>query len=166
MTGSPHPFRPGEVRGGSASIASDRLKGLLAAQRALRSRFDDFRRALDRRDEDAYRVALADFHACVKRWTEAEEAALLPAVVRAGIPGRDPRRELRLDCVQVRELTRFLLEEAGRRAALSDLLGLAENLARRLAAHESEMESVYFPAAAPALTADEWSVLTAAAPED
>ena len=137
---------------------------LLRVQRSLRSRFEDFRRAFDRRDSEAYRVALADFHTCLRRWTEAEEAALLPAVLRAGVPGRDPRRELRLDCVQVRELTRFLHEEVSRGAPLPDLLGLIENLARRLAAHESEMAEVYFPAAAPHLTPEEWEVLESAAP--
>ena len=124
------------------------LEGLVAAQGSLRSRFDDFRHALERRDEEAYRVALADFHACLRRWTEAEESALLPAVLRAGLPGREPGRELRLEWVQVRELTRYLLSQVSERARLSDLLGFTENLARRLAAHESEMETVYYPAAA------------------
>jgi len=32
------------------------LSFLLSAQHALRSRFDDFRRALERRDEEAYRL--------------------------------------------------------------------------------------------------------------
>ena len=139
---------------------------LFSAQRSLRTRFEDFRRAFDRRDSEAYRVALADFHSCVKRWTEAQEAALLPAVLRAGVPGRDPRRELRLDCVQLRELTRFLFEEVSRNAPLSDLIGLIENLARRLAAWESEMADVYFPAAAPHLAPEEWKILEASAPED
>jgi hypothetical protein len=137
---------------------------LLSAQRALRNRFEDFRRAFDRRDEEAYRVALADFHACLQRWTAAIESALLPAVLRAGIPGRDPGRELRLDCVQVRELTRFLVEEVNRRAPLSDLLGLVENLARRFAAHDSELTTVYLPAASPHLTPAEWEALESAAP--
>lgn len=139
---------------------------LLAAQRSLRSRFEDFRGAFDRRDEEAYRVALTDFDANLRRWTEAQEAALLPAVLRAGLSERDPRRELRLDCVQVRELSRFLREEVTRRAPLSDLLGLIENLARRFDAYESEMRTVYFPAAAPLLTADEWEALVSAAPAD
>lgn len=73
------------------------LDGLLEAQKALRSRFDDFRRALDRRDAPAYRFALRDFLACIVAWSDAQEAALLPAVVRAGIPGRDPKRELHLE---------------------------------------------------------------------
>jgi hypothetical protein len=136
----------------------------MAAQGALRSRFDDFRRALDRRDEEAYRLGLADFHLSLRRWTEAEEAALLPAVLRADIAGRDPRRELRLEWVQLRELTRYLLSQVTDRTPIGDILGFVENLERRFKAHESEMESVYYPAAAPVLTPEEWRVLAESAP--
>jgi hypothetical protein len=87
-------------------------------------------------------------------------------VLRTGVPGRDPRRELSLEWVQARELTRYLLEQIDARAPLSDILGLAENLARRLAAHEAEMEKVYYPAAAGALTAREFEVLREAAPPE
>ncbi len=137
---------------------------LLSAQRALRSRFEDFRGALARRDEEAYRVALADFHACLRRWTEAEERALLPAVLRAGLAGRDTRRELSLEWVQLRELSRFLLDQVAGRAPISDILGLADNLGRHLAAHEAEAESVSYPAAARGLTAGEWEILQDATP--
>jgi hypothetical protein len=140
------------------------LETLLSASRALRSRFDDFRRALDRRDEEAYRLALDDFHRHLVRWTRAEEEFLLPAVLRAGIAGRDAGRELRLQWVQVRELTRFLLEQVRARAALSDLLGLAENLDRRFAAHSAEMENAYYPAAAPLLSEQEWVTLKESQP--
>ena len=140
------------------------LDGLLAAQRALSDRFDDFRRALDRRDEAAYTIALADFHARLQRWTEAEERALLPALQRVVLTGRDPRRELHLEWVQVRELTRYLVSQISERAAISDLLGLTENLARRFTAHQREASRVYFPAAAPVLTEAEWGILQDAAP--
>lgn len=135
-------------------------------QRALTDRFEDFRGALERRDEAAYRMALADFHACLGRWMEAEERALLPALLRVGLSGRDPQRELRLEWVQVRELTRYLLSQLAERAPLSDILGLTENLACRFTAHQSETARVYFPAAAPALTAEEWDLLRASAPSD
>ncbi len=140
------------------------LEGLMAAQEALRSRFEDFRRALDRRDEEAYRLGLTDFHLCLRRWTEAEEKALLPAVLREGIAGRDPQRELRLEWVQLRELTRYLLSQVNDRAPIGDILGFAENLERRFAAHQSEMEKVYYPAAARVLTGEEWKTLVRAAP--
>jgi hypothetical protein len=145
---------------------SRNLALLLSAQRSLRSRFDDFRHALERRDEEAYRVALADFHLQLRRWTEAEEHSLVPAVLRAGVPGRDPHRELSVEYVQLRELTRYLLSQVQERAAISDVLGLSDNLDRRLAAHESEMEKVYYPAAAGLLTTEEQHALEAARPPE
>jgi len=137
---------------------------LLAVQRGLRSRFDDFRRALDRREDDACRLALADFHGHLCRWTAAEERVLLPVLARASFPDRDPERELKLEYVQIRELTRYLLSQIDEHAPIADVLGLVENLERRLAAHESEMEKVYYPRAAPLLTPDEWQILRDSAP--
>ena len=46
---------------------------------------------------------------------------------------------------------------------MADVLGLVENLGRRLAAHEREMETVYYPAAAEALEASERAELEIAA---
>ncbi|MEP7132758.1 MAG: hypothetical protein ABI914_06315 [Acidobacteriota bacterium] len=143
-----------------------RLPSLRAAQHALRSRFNDFRAALERRDEAAYRVAIDDFVAQLRRWTAAEEKTLLPALLRAPIENRDTQRELRLEFVQLRELGRFLLEQLTRSAPLSDVLGLVENLDRRLAAHESELDSVYFEAAASVLRDDEWKALLESAPSN
>lgn len=151
---------------GVREMSSAVLDLLLSAQRGLRSRFDDFRRALERRDEEAYRVALADFHAQLRRWTEAEERWLVPAVLRAGVAGRDAHRELVVEYVQLRELTRYLLSQVEERAPISDVLGLAENLGRRLIAHESEMEKVYYPAAAGCLTVEESRYLEAARPPE
>jgi hypothetical protein len=139
---------------------------LLAAQKRLRSRFDDFRRAHERRENDACRLALTDFHEHLRRWTAAEERVLLPALARTSFPGRDPQRELRLEYVQIRELTRYLLSQIDERAPIADVLGLVENLERRLAAHESEMEKVYYPTAATLLTPEEHRLLTEAAPPD
>jgi len=137
---------------------------LLAVQIGLRGRFDDFRGAFERREDDACRVALADFRAHFTRWTAAEERVLVPALSRASFPGRDPERELRLEYVQIRELTRYLDSQIAERAPVADVQGLVENLERRLAAHESEMERVYYPAAAPLLTAEEWRILSESAP--
>jgi hypothetical protein len=139
---------------------------LLAAQRALRSRFDDFKQAFQRANTTAMGVGLRDFEASLVRWTEAEEKALVPAVVRAGIAGRDPQRELRLEYVQIRELTRFLVRQIEEGIPFGELAGYVENLDRRLHAHESEMERVYYPAAAAALHDDEWAVLERARPHD
>jgi Hemerythrin HHE cation binding domain len=134
-----------------------------AAQAGLRSRFDDFRRALDRRDGPAYRLALADFQDCLGRWTAAEEKVLVPALERAPLAGRDARRELTLEYVQLRELTRHVRLEIEAGARMSDILGLVENLARRFDAHEHGMLEVYYPAAAAGLTAPELAALAEAA---
>jgi len=157
------PLPSGEGRGEGRAEA-EILAILLSARRSLRSRFDDFRRALERRDEEAYRLALTDFHRCLVRWTQAEEEALLPAILRASIAGRDPRRELRLEWVKVRELARYLLSQVTERAPIADILGLSENLERRLSAHESEMEKVYYSPAASLLNEEEIRTLGAAAP--
>ena len=140
------------------------LEWLLDGQRALRDRFDDFAQALRRNDKTALDVALLDFEDNLRRWTEAEEKALIPAVTRVAIPGRDPRRELRLEYVQIRELTNFIARGRADKAQPSELLGYVENLDRRLTAHEKENRSVYYPIAAGSLTEDEWAVLEAARP--
>ena len=68
--------------------------------------------------------------------------------------------------MQLRELTRYLLSQINDRAPMGDVLGFTENLARRFAAHESDLQNVYYPAAASTLTSAEWTILTAAAPRD
>jgi hypothetical protein len=143
---------------------NDALALLRSARQALRSRFDDFRRALDRRDEAAYRMALADFHERLRSWTEAEERALLPALGRAPLPGRDATREVRLEHVQLRELTRHVLLQIDEHARMSDVLGFVENLSRRFGAHEAGMLEVYYPAAAPHLSPEERAILEEATP--
>ena len=99
----------------------------------------------------AYRLALADFHErLVPLDRRARSACSCPALRRTSFPGRDPQRELRLEYVQIRELTRYLLSQIDERAPLADVLGLVENLERRLAAHESEMEKRLLPRRRPA----------------
>ena len=103
---------------------------LLAAQRRLRARFDDFLQALDRRDRAAQSIALRDFEGHLRRWTRREMEVLLPLLEEVGVPGRDPVRELRLEYVQLRELTRYLLELVSGNAAMADILGLVESRLR------------------------------------
>jgi hypothetical protein len=143
-----------------------RLDDLLSAQRALRSRFDDFQRALRNENRAAMEVAIADFEQHLRRWTEAEEEALVPAAVRANIPGRDARREMRLEYVQIRELTHYIALQVNEHQPSINIAGFVENLDRRLHAHEKEMSEVYYPAAAPLLTDEESGVLEAARPEE
>ena len=138
---------------------------LLAAHGALRARLDDFRQALSRRDEAAYRLALADFLANLRRWSAAVEETLSPAIVRMSSPRRDLPRELRLDFVQLRELARHITEQLDTRASMSDVLGMVENLSRRFDAHGAQIRDVYAPAAAEVLDEEAWSRLRAAAPD-
>jgi len=139
---------------------------LLSAQRALRARFDDFQRALRNENRVAMAVAIEDFEKRLRAWTEAEEKALVPALTRAQIPGRDVRRELRVEYVQIRELTRYIAQQISENLPSMNIMGYVENLDRRLHAHESEMEKVYYPAAAPLLTEEEWAVLQSARPPE
>ena len=149
---------------GSEPRLEPTLEGLVAVQNALRARFADFRQALSRRDEEAYRVALADFEAALRRWSIAGERVVGAASGRAPIPGPDPSRELRLEYVQLRELARYLLSIVLERKPNADVLGLTENLERRLDAHERDLREVYYPACAPILTPEEWRALADAAP--
>ncbi len=155
---------PSPLGGERIKPAATALEILLSAQRALRSRWEDFRQALNRRDQAAYELALKDFHDQLLRWTAEEEKVLLPALARVDLLGRDAQRELRVEYVQIRELTRYLLSQVSGRARLGDILGFVENLERRLAAHESEMEKVYYPAVAPVLLPEERRLLEEASP--
>ena len=138
----------------------------LRAQRALRSRFDEFRLAVQRENRTAAEIALDDFEKHFRSWTEAEERALMPALMRAGLAGRDVKRELRLEYVQIRELTRWVLQQLRDGTRLTDLAGYIDNLERRLSAHEREMQHVYYPAAERTLTSDERTELESSAPSD
>lgn len=89
----------------------------------------------------------------------------MAALARAPHAGRGLDRELRLEYVQLRELTRFLSTEIDRGAPLSDLLGLIANLERRFAAHEGSMRTLYGPAASPFLSEEELQTLAEASPE-
>ncbi len=142
------------------------LEELIAAQAGLRTRWADFRVAFERRDGEAYRTALDDFARNLRRWTQAEERSLVAALARSPDSLRHAPRELKVELVQVRELTRFLLEQVGTHSPLADVLGLIENLDRRLRAHENELLSSYFPAALDGLSEAEWTDLRENAPRD
>ena len=139
------------------------IHALLAPQRALRLRFEAFRRALVLGDRVAVELDLRELELLLRRRIELELRLLQPAIARASLPGRDARRELELEYVQLRELTRHLAQRIASGAAMGEVLGFAENLDRRLAAHESEMERVYYPAALPALSAEDRRALSGGA---
>ena len=141
------------------------LARLMGAQRALRSRFDDFHRALKRGDRATLEVALIDFDENFRRWSLAEEQTLLPALARLALAGRDPQRELRLEYAQIREITALLRRRLAEGLRPADLFGFADNLDVRLAAHEAGMEGVYYPAADAILLPEEREALERACPE-
>jgi len=111
-------------------------------------------------------MALDDFARHLRRWTQAEERSLVPALARSPDSPRHGPRELKVELVQVRELTRFLVEQVGSHSSLADVLGLIENLDRRLSAHERELFSSYFPTAFGNLSEAEWADLRENAPLD
>ena len=131
------------------------MHALLAPQRKLRAGFDVFRRALEQNDRSAMELGLCQFELGLRRQIELELRVLQPVLARVSFAGRDARRELEFQYVQLRELTRHLAVRIASSAAMSEIIGFAENLDRRLAAHESEMERVYYPAALDLLSAED-----------
>lgn len=142
------------------------LDWLAAAERTLHARLADVLGAVAHEQRTAVEVALSDFEQHLRRWTEAEEVALIPAVERVGVPGRDARREIHLEFVQLRELTAFLVRQIAGGLRLRDLAGYFENLDRRLRAHDEALATTYYPIAAKTLTPDEWALLERARPVD
>lgn len=135
----------------SESDGATEVAFLLAPQRALRERFDAFHRALERRDQTLATSTLHEFEAALHRRIAIELRVLVPALLHVGVPGRSPRRELELQYVQLRELTRHVREKiengGDSEATRGEILGFVVNLDRRLTAHAAEMERVYYPAA-------------------
>jgi hypothetical protein len=134
---------------------SDEVHTLLAPQRRLRASLAAFRRALEPNDRSAMELCLCEFELGQRRRIELELRVLQPVLARVPFAARDARRELELQYVQLRELTRHLAVRIASNAPLGEIMGFAENLDRRLAAHESELESVYYPAALAALSAED-----------
>jgi len=95
---------------------------------------------------------LSDFDAALRRHTELEEEHLFPAAPgeklssRADESERDRLfRELRLEHVQIRELSGMMVRQLGGSGGAAAARGLAANLARRWDAHTSREEREAFP---------------------
>ena len=129
------------------------VQALLAPQRVLRGHFERFRSALAAGDRVSMELVLAAFEHGLRRRIELELRVLQPALARVSIPGRDARRELEMQYVQLRELVRTLAQRIATNAPRGESIGFADNLDRRLGAHEAELERVYYPAAWPHLSA-------------
>jgi hypothetical protein len=120
---------------------------LIEEHRSLDERFGRFLAAATGGDATAASEAIRAFDDDLRRHTGVEEEHLLPAPTGGRLaaatdetPEERLRRELRLEHVQVRELSamiRRLLEE---RADLPGALRLAGNLARRWDAHTTREE--------------------------
>jgi hypothetical protein len=136
----------------SEAAAGPDVHALFAPQRALRERFEAFRRALDAGDRVATEIVLLEFERGLRRRIELELRVLQPALATVALPGRNARRELEMQYVQLRELVRNLAQRIAANSPRSETIGFAENLDRRLSAHEAELERVYYPAAWPALS--------------
>ena len=125
-------------------------EALIREHRELDDLFGRFLAAASAGDPDAAAVAIAAFDDALRRHTRSEEERLYPVTESSGPGGLAPRpegdaqrgifRELRLEHVQIRELSammRRLLEE---KADLESARRLAPNLARRWDAHTSREE--------------------------
>jgi hypothetical protein len=111
-----------------------------------------FGRFLAAQDREAAGRAIGDFDAALRRHTELEEEHLFPAVPgeklssRADESERDRLfRELRLEHVQIRELSGMMVRQLGGSGGAAAVRGLAANLARRWDAHTSREEREAFP---------------------
>ena len=147
--GSP-PFSRGSIRAVDASLA----RQLENEHRALDELFGRFLAAAAHADLAAGRVAIAAFDDALSRHTAFEEERVIPSPPPSAhklAPGESEadaarlHRELRLEHVQVRELSamiRRVLEEKG---DLTGANGLAGNLARRWDAHTTREERELFP---------------------
>ena len=140
----------------SAAKTDERLaKDLRGEHRRLDALFGEFLAAASRGDAEAAAAAIAAFDDDLRRHTALEEAHLFPPAAPGKLvapPGEDPAaalgRQLRLEHVQIRELSgmmRRLLDDA------RDLEGarrLAGGLARRWDAHTAREEAELLGSAA------------------
>jgi hypothetical protein len=123
----------------------------VAAHRALDELFGSFLAALERQDAEGVTRAMAGFDAALRRHTAEEEEALYPApeggkLAAAPAEGAAARRarELRLEHVQIRELSGMILRLAADEGDLAGARRLAGNLARRWDAHTTREEREVF----------------------
>ena len=125
---------------------------------ALRNRLAEDHRSLDERfgrflgaatggDPAAAAEAIRAFDEGLRRHTALEEETILPpppdgrlAAAADETPEQRLSRELRLEHVQIRELSAMILRLLEERADLSGALHLAGNLARRWDAHTTREE--------------------------
>lgn len=112
---------------------------------------DLFGRFLSSPDRESAASAIREFDATLRRHTEHEEEHVFPAaaggklVARAGESDGDRLfRELRLEHVQIRELSGMIVRQLGQAGDTGAVRGLAASLARRWDAHTEREEREAF----------------------
>lgn len=112
---------------------------------------DLFGRFLASPDRESAARAIREFDATLRRHTEHEEEHVFPAaaggklVARAGESDGDRLfRELRLEHVQIRELSGMIVRQLGQAGDTGAVRGLAASLARRWDAHTEREEREAF----------------------
>lgn len=125
---------------------------LVEEHHALDALFGRFLAAATNGDADGAADAIAAFDGELRRHTALEEERLLPAPAAGGLaPPADESaadrlsRELRLEHVQVRELSAMIRRLLDERRDVTGALRLAGNLARRWDAHTAREERELFP---------------------
>ena len=132
-------------------------------------RLDDlFGRFLASPDRESASRAIGDFDAAMRTHTRLEEERVFPAapegklVARTGESEHDRLfRELRLEHVQIRELSGMIVRQLGETGDAGAARGLAASLARRWDAHTEREEREGYAAALALLDADRTVALEA-----
>lgn len=133
-------------------MKSDLAARLIREHRDLDELFGRFLAASSAGDPEQARHAIRAFDESLRRHTGFEEANAIPALEgRRLVPGeaddaaRVLHRELRLEHVQVREVSAMILRLLEEKNDLEGARRLAPNLARRWDAHTTREERELFP---------------------
>ena len=127
-------------------------KALTDEHRAIDELFGGFLAAASAEDAGAAGAAIAAFDDALRRHTAFEEERLFaPSTGKLAVPESETpaellHRELRLEHVQVRELSAMIRRLVEERGDLAGALRLAGNLARRWDAHTGREERELFSA--------------------
>jgi hemerythrin HHE cation binding domain-containing protein len=127
-----------------------------------------FGRFLASPDRESASRAISIFDAALRAHTRLEEEHVFPVAPEGNLVARtgeseDERlfRELRLEHVQIRELSGMIVRQLGDAGDAAAARGLAASLARRWDAHTEREEREGYPAALGALDADRTVTLEA-----
>jgi hypothetical protein len=142
-------------------VTDDRLPTAAAVLEKDHRRLDElFGRFLASPDRESALRAIGEFDAALRAHTRLEEERVFPGPPERKLTARpdEPERErlfreLRLEHVQIRELSGMIVRQLGPGGDPRGVPGLAASLARRWDAHTSREEGDAFPAALGSLDA-------------